>query len=152
LPWLTVFENVKLGVDKVFTRTKTRAEREPWVMHNLNLVQMVHAMDRRPSEISGGMNERVGIARALAMQPKLLLLDEPFGALDALTPRAFAGLADGAASEARQHHSDDHPRLDEAMLLSKRIVMMSNGPSARRWTCRSPVPANGSSSRRMPIS
>jgi len=85
LPWLTVYENVKLGVDKVFSKTKTRAERDAWVMHNLNLVQMAHAKDKRPSEISGGMKQRVGIARALAMEPKVLLLDEPFGALDALT-------------------------------------------------------------------
>lgn len=82
LPWLTVYENVKLGVDKVFARTKSRAERDAWVMHNLSLVQMAHAKDKRPSEISGGMKQRVGIARALAMEPKVLLLDEPFGALD----------------------------------------------------------------------
>src|SRR5215217_5660086 len=85
LPWLTVYENVRLGVDKVFASTKTRAERDAWVMHNLNLVQMAHAKDKRPSEVSGGMKQRVGIARALAMEPKVLLLDEPFGALDALT-------------------------------------------------------------------
>ena len=85
LPWLTVYQNVRLGVDKVFARTKSRAERHDWTMHNLNLVQMGHAADKRPSEISGGMKQRVGIARALAMEPKVLLLDEPFGALDALT-------------------------------------------------------------------
>ena len=75
LPWLTVYENVRLGVDKVFASTKTRAERDAWVMHNLNLVQMAHAKDKRPAEISGGMKQRVGIARALAMEPKVLLLD-----------------------------------------------------------------------------
>jgi nitrate/nitrite transport system ATP-binding protein len=69
LPWLTVYENVRLGVDKVFASTKTRAERDAWVMHNLNLVQMAHAKDKRPSEVSGGMKQRVGIARALAMEP-----------------------------------------------------------------------------------
>src|SRR3954470_9959120 len=84
LPWLTVQENVKLAVDKVFPR-KSAAERREWTAHNLALVQMTHAKDKRPSEISGGMKQRVGIARALSMEPKVLLLDEPFGALDALT-------------------------------------------------------------------
>jgi nitrate/nitrite transport system ATP-binding protein len=130
LPWLTVYGNVKLAVGKVFAGTKSRAERHDWIMHNLELVQMAHARDRRPSEISGGMRQRVGIARALAMEPKILLLDEPFGALDALTR---AHLQDSVM--------DIHARLgntivmithdvDEAVLLSDRIVMMTNGPSA----------------------
>ena len=130
LPWLTVYENVNLAVAKVFSGRKTRAERHDWIMENLTLVQMAHAADKRPSEISGGMKQRVGIARALAMEPKILLLDEPFGALDALT---------------RAHLQDQmmeiHARLgntiimithdvDEAVLLSDRIVMMTNGPAA----------------------
>ena len=85
LPWLTVYDNVRLAVDKVFGRSKSRAERDEWTLHNLNLTQMTHAKDKRPSEISGGMKQRVGLASALAMEPKILLLDEPFGALDALT-------------------------------------------------------------------
>ena len=85
LPWLTVYDNVAIAVNKVFGGKKSRAERHDWVMHNLDLVQMAHAKDKRPAEISGGMKQRVGLARALAMEPKVLLLDEPFGALDALT-------------------------------------------------------------------
>ena len=130
LPWLTVYDNVRMAVDKVFSRTKTRAERHEWTLHNLDLVQMVHAKDKRPAEISGGMKQRVGIARALAMEPKVLLLDEPFGALDALTR---ARLQDSVM--------EIHARLgntvimithdvDEAVLLSDKIVMMTNGPAA----------------------
>ncbi len=130
LPWLTVYENVKLAVDKVFSGRKSRTERHDWIMENLDLVQMGHAKDKRPNEISGGMKQRVGIARALAMEPKILLLDEPFGALDALTR---AHLQDSVM--------DIHARLkntmimithdvDEAVLLSDRIVMMTNGPAA----------------------
>ncbi len=131
LPWLTVYENVKLAVDKVFSSKKSRAERHEWTMRNLELVQMVDAKDKRPSEVSGGMKQRVGIARALAMEPKVLLLDEPFGALDALTR---AHLQD----QVMQIHAElantvlmiTHD-VDEAVLLSDRIVMMTNGPSAR---------------------
>ena len=85
LPWLTVYDNVAIAVNKVFGAAKSRQKRHDWVMHNLDLVQMAHAKDKRPAEISGGMKQRVGLARALAMEPKVLLLDEPFGALDALT-------------------------------------------------------------------
>jgi len=131
LPWLTVYDNVRLAVDKVFGRTKSRAERHRWCLHNLDLVQMTHAKDKRPSEISGGMKQRVGIARALAMEPKVLLLDEPFGALDALTR---AHLQD---SVMRIHSALGNTAImithdvDEAVLLSDRIIMMTNGPAAR---------------------
>jgi nitrate/nitrite transport system ATP-binding protein len=130
LPWLTVYDNVRLAVDKVFGESRGRKERDAWTRHNLALVQMDQALDKRPHEISGGMKQRVGIARALAMEPKVLLMDEPFGALDALTR---ASLQDAV--------SDIHGRLnntvimvthdvDEAVLLSDRIVMMTNGPAA----------------------
>ena len=129
LPWLTVFENVKLAVDKVMA-DKPRAERREWVMHNLKLVHMDNAADKRPGEISGGMKQRVGIARALAMQPDVLLMDEPFGALDALTR---AHLQDSVMEiQAKLNNTVlmiTHD-VDEAMLLSDRIVMMTNGPSA----------------------
>jgi len=130
LPWLTVYENVAIAVDKVFAATKSRQERHDWVSHNLKLVQMDHAMDKRPGEISGGMKQRVGIARALAMEPKVLLLDEPFGALDAITR---AHLQDslmeihGALGNTVIMITHD---VDEAVLLSDRIVMMTNGPAA----------------------
>jgi nitrate/nitrite transport system ATP-binding protein len=130
LPWLSVYDNVRLGVDKVFAGKKSRAERHDWTMRNLDLVQMTHAKDKRPSEISGGMKQRVGIARALAMEPKVLLLDEPFGALDALTR---AHLQDRVMALHRELGNTvlmiTHD-VDEAVLLSDRIVMMTNGPSA----------------------
>ena len=131
LPWLTVYDNVRLAVDKIFRGSKTNAERHEWTLRNLELVHMTQAMKKRPAEISGGMKQRVGIARALAMSPKVLLLDEPFGALDALT-RAHL------QEQVMQIHADlgntvlmiTHD-VDEAVLLSDRIVMMTNGPSAR---------------------
>jgi len=131
LPWLTVYDNVRLAVDKVFGKTKSRAERDAWTLHNLDLVQMVHAKDKRPSEISGGMKQRVGIARALAMEPKVLLLDEPFGALDALTranlQETVMGLHQKLGNTVMMITHD----VDEAVLLSDRIVMMTNGPAAK---------------------
>lgn len=130
LPWLTVYQNVRLAVDKVFKQTKSSAERHEWSLHNLRLVHMEHAIDKRPNEISGGMKQRVGIARAIAMSPKVLLLDEPFGALDALTR---AHLQD----QVMQIHATlgntvlmiTHD-VEEAVLLSDRIVMLTNGPAA----------------------
>ncbi|MGX1786451.1 ABC transporter ATP-binding protein [Bosea sp. NPDC055332] len=131
LPWLSVYDNVALAVNKVFRGVKSKTERHDWIMHNLDLVQMGHARDKRPAEISGGMKQRVGIARGLSMEPKILLLDEPFGALDALTR---AHLQDSImqihAALGNTMIMITHD-VDEAVLLSDRIVMMTNGPSAR---------------------
>jgi nitrate/nitrite transport system ATP-binding protein len=131
LPWLTVYDNVKLAVDKVFASKKSRAERREWTLHNLDLVQMTHARSKRPAEISGGMKQRVGLARALAMEPKLLLLDEPFGALDALTRAHLQDTVMGLHQKLGNTVMMITHDVDEAVLLSDRIVMMTNGPSAQ---------------------
>ncbi|QND46735.1 ABC transporter ATP-binding protein (plasmid) [Rhizobium lusitanum] len=130
LPWLSVYENVNLAVTKVFRGKKTKAERHEWVMRNLDIVQMAHAKDKRPSEISGGMKQRVGIARALAMEPKILLLDEPFGALDALTRAHLQDVVMEIHSRLGNTMVMITHDVDEAVLLSDRIVMMTNGPAA----------------------
>ncbi|WP_411990849.1 ABC transporter ATP-binding protein [Agarivorans sp. DSG3-1] len=130
LPWLTAYQNVELAVKEVFKGQKSKAEMKEWIDHNLELVHMTHAKDKRPDEISGGMKQRVGIARALAMQPKVLLMDEPFGALDALTR---AHLQD-SLMEIQQELNNTVIMIthdvDEAVLLSDKIVMMTNGPAA----------------------
>ena len=134
MPWLSVYKNVELAVKSVFSRASTNSkspsELREWIEHNLALVNMSHAMDKMPGEISGGMKQRVGIARALSMQPKVLLMDEPFGALDALTR---AQLQDSTMAIHRDLGNTvimiTHD-VDEAVLLSDRIVMMSNGPAA----------------------
>jgi len=131
LPWLTVYDNVRLAVDKVFSGKKSRPERHAWTLHNLELVQMAHAKDKRPAEISGGMKQRVGLARALAMEPKVLLLDEPFGALDALTRAHLQDSVMAIHQKLRNTVLMITHDVDEAVLLSDRIVMMTNGPAAR---------------------
>jgi nitrate/nitrite transport system ATP-binding protein len=130
LPWLSCFDNVYLAVERVFGAKFGKAKLRERTEAALALVGLAHARDKRPGELSGGMKQRVGIARALSMEPKVLLLDEPFGALDALT---------------RAHMQDELLRIvaqtgstvlmvthdvDEAVLLSDRIVMMTNGPAA----------------------
>ncbi len=130
LPWLTVCENVRLGVDKVFAKTKNKEERDEWTKETLELVHMTHALDKYPHEISGGMKQRVGIARALAMEPKVLLMDEPFGALDALTRAHLQDSVMEIHSRLKNTVIMITHDVDEAVLLSDRIVMMSNGPSA----------------------
>ena len=130
LPWLTCAENVFLAVERVFGASESKALLKTRTLKALELVQLGHAADKRPNEISGGMKQRVGIARALSMEPKVLLLDEPFGALDALTR---AHLQDELLKIVAKTGSTvlmvTHD-VDEAVLLSDRIVMMTNGPAA----------------------
>jgi nitrate/nitrite transport system ATP-binding protein len=130
LPWLTCIENVQLAVERVFGAKESKTQVVARAKVALELVGMDHALTKRPHEISGGMKQRVGIARALAMEPKVLLLDEPFGALDALTR---AHLQDELLKIVARTQSTvvmvTHD-VDEAVLLSDRIVMMTNGPAA----------------------
>ncbi|MGB5538807.1 MAG: ABC transporter ATP-binding protein [Gammaproteobacteria bacterium] len=130
LPWLSAYENVELAVKQVFRGKKSKADMREWIEHNLRLVHMEHAMDKLPGEISGGMKQRVGIARALAMQPKVLLMDEPFGALDALTRAHMQDSLMEIHAELGNTVIMITHDVDEAVLLSDRIVMMTNGPAA----------------------
>jgi nitrate/nitrite transport system ATP-binding protein len=137
LPWLTCFENVYLAVERVFGNTRSagaaaesRSQLKARTDAALALVGLTAAAHKRPGEISGGMKQRVGIARALSMEPNVLLMDEPFGALDALTR---AKLQDELLQIVAKTHSTvvmvTHD-VDEAVLLADRIVMMTNGPAA----------------------
>ncbi|WP_243641847.1 ABC transporter ATP-binding protein [Vibrio sinensis] len=129
LPWLTVFQNVELAVKQIANgRGKTWIKKQ--VHHYLELIQMEHAADKKPDEISGGMKQRVGIARALALQPKVLLMDEPFGALDALTRAHLQDSLMAIQAELNNTVIMITHDVDEAVLLSDKIVMMTNGPAA----------------------
>lgn len=130
LPWLTAYQNVELAVKQVFGKRKSKVETKEWIEHNLKLVHMDHAMHKRPDEISGGMKQRVGIARALAMEPEILLMDEPFGALDALTRSHMQDSLMEIQNELNNTVIMITHDVDEAVLLSDRIVMMTNGPAA----------------------
>ena len=130
LPWLTCFENVYLAVERVFGAREPKVQLRARAAAALALVGLNAAANKRPSEISGGMKQRVGIARALSMEPKVLLMDEPFGALDALTrahlqDELLAIVARTGSTVVMVTHD-----VDEAVLLSDRIVMMTNGPAA----------------------
>jgi len=130
LPWLSCYENVYLAVERVFAASEGKEQLRQRTEAALELVGMTHALTKRPHEISGGMKQRVGIARALAMQPKVLLMDEPFGALDALTrARLQDELLKIVASTGSTVVMVTHD-VDEAVLLSDRVVMMTNGPAA----------------------
>ncbi len=129
LPWLTAYENVLLGVDQVFY-TASREERHQIVEYYLSLVGLADSMHKRPSALSQGMRQRVGIARAFALSPKLLLLDEPFGMLDSLTRYELQQvLIDLWRRDKKTALMVTHD-VDEALFLSDRIVMMTNGPAA----------------------
>ena len=130
LPWLSTYQNVELAVKQVFGSTKSKSEMKEWIEHNLELVHMSHAINKRPDEISGGMKQRVGIARALAMEPEVLLMDEPFGALDALTRAHLQDSLMEIQNELNNTVIMITHDVDEAVLLSDRIVMMTNGPAA----------------------
>jgi nitrate/nitrite transport system ATP-binding protein len=130
LPWLSCFENVHLAVERVFGPSESRAQLKARTQAALELVGMGHASTKRPHEISGGMKQRVGIARALAMEPKVLLLDEPFGALDALTRAHLQDELLKIVARTRSTVLMVTHDVDEAVLLSDRIVMMTNGPAA----------------------
>lgn len=136
LPWLTVYQNVELAVKQVAHKQGAHKQQKgkAWIKeqtdHYLSLIQMQHAADKKPDEISGGMKQRVGIARALALQPKVLLMDEPFGALDALTRAHLQDSLMKIQADLGNTIIMITHDVDEAVLLSDKIVMMTNGPSA----------------------
>lgn len=129
LPWLTVRENIRLAIDEVL-KNANRAEKLSIVNEHLAMVNLTAAADKYPDELSGGMKQRVGIARALAIRPKMLLMDEPFGALDALT----RGKLQRQVLDIWENHKQAVMMIthdvDEAIYMSDRIVLMTNGPSA----------------------
>ncbi|VFR17525.1 Cyanate ABC transporter, ATP-binding protein [plant metagenome] len=130
LPWLTALQNVEFGVRSRwpdYSREQIRAHSERY----LAMVGLGHALHKKPSELSGGMKQRVGIARAFAIQPKMLLLDEPFGALDALTRGTIQDELRAIVNETQQTVFMITHDVDEAILLSDRILLMSAGPYAR---------------------
>lgn len=130
LPWMTAFDNVYLGVDEVFPQ-KSRSEKVAIVREHLAMVGLEEAANKKPGQLSGGMKQRVAIARALAIRPQVLILDEPFGALDAITKEE---LQEELLQIWREHRVTvlmiTHD-IDEALFLADRLVMMTNGPSAK---------------------
>ncbi len=130
LPWMTAFENVMLGVSAVKPEAP-RAERTEIVTRYLTRVGLGDAMHKRPAELSQGMRQRVGLARAFALDPKVLLLDEPFGMLDSLTRFELQQvLVDTWSADQKTALMVTHD-VDEALFLSDRIALMTNGPEAR---------------------
>lgn len=130
LPWMSALENVRLGVDQVFAQASKR-ERHDIAVHYLDLVGLAESLHKKPPELSSGMRQRVGLARAFALSPKLLLLDEPFGMLDSLTRLELQQVLIDLWSEDQKTAFMVTHDVDEALFLSDRIAMMTNGPSAR---------------------
>jgi nitrate/nitrite transport system ATP-binding protein len=129
LPWLTVYQNIELAVKKVMPHL-TKEELEQRVDKFITMVNLDHARDKRPDEISGGMKQRVGIARALSIKPKVLLMDEPFGALDSLTRANLQEHLMRIQQSVQNTVIIITHDVDEAVLLSDRVIMMTNGPEA----------------------
>jgi nitrate/nitrite transport system ATP-binding protein len=130
LPWLTSFENVYLAVERVFSAIESKSQLNDRTHAALQLVGLTDAALKHPHEISGGMKQRVGIARAIAIEPRILLLDEPFGALDALTRAKLQDELMVIVANLKSTVIMVTHDVDEAVLLSDRIVMMTNGPAA----------------------
>jgi nitrate/nitrite transport system ATP-binding protein len=129
LPWLTVYENIALAVNEVYSN-KSAGERREIIEHHIDLVNLRPAAQKRPAQLSGGMKQRVAIARALSIRPKLLLLDEPFGALDALTRGGLQEQLMHICEESKVTAVMVTHDVDEALLLSDRVVMLTNGPAS----------------------
>jgi len=129
LPWMSAFDNVRIGVDRIYPHA-SRRERRQITQYYLNLVGLADAMHKYPNEMSGGMQQRVGIARAIALKPKLLLLDEPFGRLDSLTRMQLQDVILGILDRQRITTMLITHDVDEAIYMADRVVMMTSGPRA----------------------
>jgi nitrate ABC transporter ATP-binding subunit len=130
LPWLTAYENVYLAVNAVYP-DKSKGEKNEIVIDHLKMVGLMEAKDKTPPQISGGMKQRVAIARALSIRPEVLVLDEPFGALDAITKEELQEELLKIWNNTRNTVLMITHDIDEALFLADRIVMMTNGPSAK---------------------
>ena len=128
-PWMTVMQNVTLGLEQVMPKV-SKAEREAVARHYLELVDLGDSTHKRPTELSQGMRQRVGLARAFALSPKMLLLDEPFGMLDSLTRLELHEVLLTLWRENKKTLLMVTHDVDEALFLSDRVVMMTNGPNA----------------------